>query len=229
MFIDREDAGRKLALALRAYRGSDAVVIALPRGGVPPAFVVARQLQLPLDIRMPHKIGAPFNPEMAIGAVTEQGEVLYERAVIDRLGVSLADLQRLGDTEFETLQRRLVDLRRGLKRQSLSARTAILVDDGLATGSTMQAAVHMLRAEGARRVVVAVPVGPPPAVAMLNAVADEVVCLLQPPSFAYVGQYYESFEQVQDEEVHTLLRDAAADPVNPVGGPGQPHRHAQEA
>jgi putative phosphoribosyl transferase len=209
MFTDRQHAGRRLARALEHYAGRDAVVVALPRGGVPLGAEVAHHLRLPLDIRMPHKIGAPLNPELAIAAVTEDGVLLYDPLVLDEFGLTEEQLEALKDEEMTRIRSRMAALRGHVARRNLEGKTVLLVDDGIATGSTMFAAIQMVRAEGASRVVVAVPVGPPSTIQRLRSDADEVVCLDTPIYFLGIGQFYRNFEQVDDGEVMALLDEAA--------------------
>lgn len=208
MFENRQDAGQQLAQALYALAGQDVVVVALPRGGVPVAAEVARLLRAPLDVRLPHKIGAPINPELAIGAVTEQGDVILDESLVAELGISPRQLAVLQERELQRVRERTARLRGHVPRQSLARRTVVIVDDGIATGATMEAAVRMARAEGARRVVVAVPVGPPSTLRRMQTLADEVVCLESHAWFGGVGQFYRDFGQVPDEEVVALLDEA---------------------
>ncbi|NYD40176.1 phosphoribosyltransferase family protein [Nocardioides panaciterrulae] len=208
MFEDREDAGRRLARALERHRGADVVVLGLPRGGVPVAFEVARALRAPLDVLCVRKLGVPFQPELAAGAVGEDGVVVVNPDVVAaaRLGPAELDaLQRRGAAELEEQVRRW----RGVApRQPLSGRIALVVDDGIATGATARAACQVARAHGAARVVLAVPVAAHQAVTALSQIADEVVCLDQPAEFWAVGQAYRHFGQTSDAEVTALLQAA---------------------
>lgn len=204
-FKDRKEAGGKLAAALARYSGAtDAVVAALPRGGAVLGRVAADALALPLDLVVPRKLGAPGNPEYAIGALAEHGEAVWnegERRIYDE-GV----LERLVAQEREESLRRLRTYRGALPPRDLSGKTVILVDDGVATGYTMRAAIRTARREGAARVVVAVPVAAPDAVELLKDEADEVIVLTAPEAFFAIGDFYDEFPQVSDEEVLRLMR-----------------------
>lgn len=212
MFTNRRQAGQRLAVALEHLRGVDAVVVALPRGGVPVAAEVARYLHLPLDIRLPHKIGAPFNPELAIASVTEDGELVADPAFLAKLGIDARALERLKTVEMQAVRRRVARLRGHVRRENLKGRTVIIVDDGIATGATVEAAVRMVVTEGACRVVVATPVAASSAVERLSREA-EVVCVRQSDSFAGISEFYLDFTQVTDEQVLELLRQAVASRV----------------
>lgn len=207
-FRDRAEAGRRLAEALDHLAGTDAVVLGLPRGGVPVAFEVADRLGLPLDVVVVRKVGAPNNPEFGVGAVGEEGVVLLNRSTLHRLGLREEDLQATVEEEQEELARRLHRYRRGRPAAEIKGRTAVLVDDGVATGGSAKAAVEVLRERGAGKVVLAVPVGPPDSVAELEMVADEVICLATPASFMAVGSWYRDFGQTRDEQVVDLLEKA---------------------
>lgn len=205
-FHDRTQAGEMLAADLQGYKNAkDTVVLGLPRGGVVTAAVVASALHLPLDITCPRKIGAPFNPEFAIGAVTETGSAIFNRDVISRLGIPEEYLKHEVVKETKNAQQRLSVFRRKMGKRVLEDKTVILIDDGLATGSTMEAAIESVKNEGASRVVVAVPVSPPDTLDKMRTLADEVVCLFAPSNFYAVGQFYERFDQVEDDEVLEIL------------------------
>ncbi len=207
-FNDRRDAGKRLQEKLLHYRNCPgAVVIGLPRGGVPVAYEVAKGLDLPLDITCPHKIGAPFNPEYAIGAITEHGEGIFNEEVIKRLGISKEYLAREVKERTREARERLQVYRNDPRPREVKGETVILVDDGLATGSTMKAAISSMREEGAARIVVAIPVSPPETLYEIERLADEVICLYAPENFAAVGQFYREFSATSDEEVIELLRE----------------------
>jgi putative phosphoribosyl transferase len=213
-FADRDEAGRRLAehLARRdeaSLRPAEAVVLGIPRGGVPVAAAIARTLGLPLDVIVAHKLGAPGEPELAIGAVAADGTVLIEPWSRGIVGDDEAYLRRSADDEIARARRREVALRRGRPALDLHGRTAIIVDDGIATGATMHVAVLAARAAGASRVIVASPVGASESVATLRAVADEVVVLATPEPFFAVGEFYVRFDQTGDDEVAALLADGA--------------------
>jgi predicted phosphoribosyltransferase len=209
LFADRAQAGDELAEALRGERGSDAVLLAIPRGGVEVAAVMADRMELPLDIVVPRKLGAPQNPELGLGAIAEGVRVLDER-LIRTLGVPDAYLAGEIARQEAEIRRRTDAYREGRAPVPVTERTAIVVDDGVATGGTAIAAVRWARGAGAREVVFAAPVAPREAVELLRAEADRVVILWTPPRFHAVGQWYVEFSQVDDERVIELLRGAAA-------------------
>ena len=207
VFRDRSDAGQALAGRLgRWRRAADAIVLGLPRGGVPVAYEIAAALELPLDVLVVRKLGVPWQPELAMGAIASGGAMVLNDDVIRIAGgrerVDLAAVERRERAELERRER---DFRHDRPPLEVAGRTAIVVDDGLATGATMEAAVGALRQLGAARVVVAVPVAAPESKARVEALADEVVCLETPPWFSAVGQWYEDFSQTADAEVRELL------------------------
>ena len=205
-FTDRADAGRQLAADLGFLRGSGAVVLGLPRGGVPVAFEVAAELGAPLDVIVVRKLGLPTQPELAMGAIGEGGVRILNEAVVQRAWVTPADLAAAEETERQELDRQARAFRAGRDRVDIAGRTAILVDDGIATGATARAACLVARAQGAARVIMAAPVGPPGSAAALRTSSDEVRCLWTPASFSSVGEWYENFAPVPDAVVAALLR-----------------------
>ena len=206
MFIDRQDAGKNLAPLLAKYRGQkNLLVIGLPRGGVVLANEVATYLQAPLDVICPRKVGAPHNPELALGAVTETGAGYFNDDLIRHLGVSQKYLELECAKEQERSKQRLALFRKGLAPLNLQGKTVILVDDGLATGATMKAAIMSARAQKAAKIVVAVPVAPPDTAHEIKAMCDEFVCIDTPWLFQAVGQFYHDFGQTEDEEVVAIL------------------------
>ena len=210
-FTNRAEAGRDLAAMLDAIRDrGDVTVLALPRGGVPVAFEVAEALGAPLDVFTVRKLGAPANEEFAIGAIATGGITLLDSNAVRALGIGAAELDALVSKERVELARRDRLYRRNLPAPALAGRTVIVVDDGLATGATMQAAVAAIRTQKPARIVVAAPVGSREACATLRAVADACVCGLTPPTFYGVGAWYEDFSQTSDADVLDLLRRAAS-------------------
>ncbi len=209
MFADRREAGRRLAGALERFRGSDAVVLAIPRGGVIVGEEVAGALGLPLDVVVPRKIGAPGNPELGLGAVAP-GVVVLDPRMVDVLGVDEAYLEREIAAQEQEIDRRLEAYRAGRPGAEIRGRVAIVVDDGVATGGTAIAAVRWARAQGAQRVVLTVPVAPGASIRLLEEEADEVVVLEAPEPFYAVGEWYRRFEQTADVEVVDALARAAA-------------------
>jgi predicted phosphoribosyltransferase len=224
MYADRADAGRALANALAHLRAApDAIVLGLPRGGVPVAYEVARALGLPLDVLVVRKLGLPQQPELAMGAIASGGAVVVNDEVVRYLGSRREAFEAVRACEQVELERRERDYRGARSPLELAERTAILVDDGLATGATMEAAVRALQSLRARRVVVAVPVASQEAVERIEALADEVVCLATPPFFSAVGQWYADFGQTEDAEVRDLLaRASVAKQSSRHGGGGEP-------
>jgi putative phosphoribosyl transferase len=204
-FADREDAGRRLAQALSDFRDHDVVVLGLPRGGVPVAAVVARALGAPLDVIVVRKLGVPAAPELAMGAIGERGVRVLNELVLCDWNLSERDVERVEARERVELERRVRRFRGERSSLSLAGRTVIVVDDGVATGATARAACLVARELGARRVLLAVPVASSHAVSALEEVADQVVCLREPLWFRAVGEVYEDFAQVSDDEVKSLL------------------------
>lgn len=206
LFKDRYDAGEKLSLALKEYQNAEnTIVIGLPRGGVATAYEVATRLELPLDIVCPRKIGAPANPEFAVGAITETGDHFLNESVIKSLDIPKDELSAIIENEREVAKNRLKDLREGLPKRKLKGKVVIVVDDGLATGSTMKAALITAKKEGAEKIVAAVPVAPADSLEKIQELADEVICLETPPFFQAVSNFYDDFASTSDEEVKQLL------------------------
>lgn len=206
LFYDRTDAGRRLAKLLKRRIQGPCIVLAIPRGGVVVGYEVAKELGCPLDVVISRKVGAPAQPELAVGAVAEDGAVFVDEEIAGLVGVSRDYVERRAREELREVRRRAEEYRGGREMPDLSGKTVILVDDGLATGLTMMAAVHMARNKGAEKVVVAVPVSPPETVAKLRRHADEVICLETPTNFYAIGQFYERFDQLTDEETNSILR-----------------------
>lgn len=205
VFADRIDAGRQLAAQLTHLRRADVVVLGLPRGGVPVALEVARALGAPLDVIVVRKLGVPVQPELAMGAIGEDGVRVINESVVRLAGVREADLAAVEARERAELARRAARLRGHRARLSLIEKTAIVVDDGIATGSTARAACEVARAHGASRVVLAVPVAPREWASRLADAADELVCVASPRDFVAVGQFYADFSATSDDEVVRCL------------------------
>ncbi|MGO9319544.1 MAG: phosphoribosyltransferase [Solirubrobacteraceae bacterium] len=215
-FLDRHDAGRRLAVELQGLEDERPVIVALPRGGVPVAFEVARALGAPLEILAVRKLGAPGNPELGVGAVAEDGTGVLDPQSAGMLGMTQAMLDRTVELESRELRRRVERYRDGRPAIPVSGRTVIVIDDGLATGLTDLAAVRALRKRGAREIIVAVPVGSTEAVSLLAKEADRVVCLEVPPRLFGVGMSYRDFTPVSDEQVLALLAQAGSGEATPA-------------
>jgi putative phosphoribosyl transferase len=211
-FLNRRDAGRQLAEELSDYAEDPGVlVLGLPRGGVPVAFEVARALRAPLDVLVVRKLGAPGHRELAMGAIAGGGLRVLNMDVIEALGISQGAVESVAASESLELERQRQVYRGDAPLAELRGRTIIVVDDGLATGSTMRAAVGALRQSKPARIVVAVPVASAETARVLREVADDVVCVSTPPDFRAVSNWYEDFSQTTDQEVHSMLEKGALD------------------
>ena len=210
---NRQTAGQVLAEALKSQAGrDDVIVLALPRGGVPVAAEIARALDAPLDVMLVRKLGVPGYPELAMGAIASGGVRVMNDEVVRYSGAGEADIEAVVEAEGRELARRERVYRGDRPWPDLKGRCVILVDDGLATGATMHAAIDAVRAQQPGRIVVAVPVAPPDTVRALEPLVDEVVCPLQPESFMAIGQWYRDFTQTSDAEVLGLLKELAEKP-----------------
>lgn len=207
-FEDRNDAGRALAKALEPLHLKDPVVLALPRGGVPLAAEVARVLEAPLDLVMVRKIGVPNQPELAAAAIVNgsQPEIVVNDHVVEAVGLTQADLTRLAEIQLEEIRRRRAIYLPGHARVPLRGKTAIVVDDGIATGATVRAALLAVRRSHPAQLVLAVPVAPPAVVKLLRQDVDQLICLAMPEPFSAIGAHYRHFDQVSDDTVVSLLR-----------------------
>jgi putative phosphoribosyl transferase len=215
VFSTRIEGGQRLAARLESLRGSDIVVLGLPRGGVPVAAEVAKSLDAPLDVIVVRKLGLPSQPEVAMGAIGEGGVRVLDTDILAISGVTPAELRRVEERERATLEARSVRFRRGRDRVDLTGRTAVVVDDGIATGSTARAACQVARRRGASRVILAAPVGAYEVVQRF-ADADEVVCVSTPSNFLAVGNHYRDFSPTTEEEVIDLLDAATRRCGNPL-------------
>lgn len=205
-YQNRQQAGRQLAEKLQHLADRDLLVLALPRGGVPVAYEIAKSLHAPLDLMVVRKLGVPGQEELAFGAIASRGIRVLNSAVVRKLGIGEETIEEVADREQAELQRRAQAHRGDEPEPPLEGRYVILTDDGLATGSTMRAGIHALRQHRPESVVVAVPVGPPDSVRQVQDEADEVVCPSTPASFAAVGQWYVEFDQVSDDTIRDLLQ-----------------------
>ncbi len=218
MFRDREDAARRLALKLKAIELHEPLVLAIPRGGVVVGAVLARELGADLDVVLSRKLRAPGQPEFAIGAISEDGRVYLNKSVEGFLGSMEEYLAQEGRYEVSEIARRKKLFRAVRPPAPIEGRSVVVTDDGIATGSTMIAGLQTIKARRPREVIVAVPVGSPDRLLQVRRWCDDVVCLLAPEDFWAIGQYYDDFNQVTDEEVVELLREFASDhPVATTG------------
>jgi putative phosphoribosyl transferase len=212
MFNDRRDAGVHLASRLEEYKGQTGVlVLALPRGGVATGYEIAHYLKVPLDIVIVRKIGFPGQPELAIGAVSETGRVVLNESIISMYGVSKDYVEREVSQQKKEISRRAELYRKGKRLSSLEGKTIILVDDGVATGATMKAAIITLKEEMLKKLIVALPVAPAGMADEIEQMANTLICIETPFDFMAVGAYYHDFTQVSDEEVIDLLKRSAED------------------
>jgi putative phosphoribosyl transferase len=207
-FRDRTDAGRQLADLLTEYQGESPLVLGLPRGGVPVAYEIARKLRAPLDVWVVRKVGAPGQPELGVGAVAEGGALFLDRGMLRSLGFSETEMMQAAEREAEEVSRRVVRFRGPYPAPDLRGRTVILVDDGVATGGTVRAAIRALRARQPGKIVLAVPVGAVESLESLRPEADAIVCVHPAEFMMSVGEFYDDFRQTQDEEVQKLLATA---------------------
>ncbi|MES2902021.1 MAG: phosphoribosyltransferase [Pseudomonadota bacterium] len=229
-FRNRLHAGKQLAAALAHHAGTDAIVLALPRGGVPVGFVVAHELGLALDVLIVRKLGLPGHEEFAIGAVGSGGVRIVQPEVLDACGVSPTEVEPIVERELAEVARRERLFRGARPPPVLAGRAVILVDDGLATGSTMQAAIEVARQQAPARLVAAIPVGAALSCMAIAPEVDELVCLLRPPHFRAVSQWYRQFEQTSDEEVQDLLALAWREQAqHPLPTTTHPHRYGGTA
>lgn len=209
LFADRREAGQQLGERLKElHLADDVIVLALPRGGVPVGYEVARALQVPLDVFVTRKIGAPENPEFAIGAVASDGTLILDEEIVEQLGIPNDYVVSETEHQLMEIERRMAVYRGDRPAPRIEGRTVILVDDGVATGSTVRASLQALRKRNPGRLILAVPVGPPQTIEELRPLADEVVVLATPAPFWAVGRFYQSFQQTTDEQVVELLEAA---------------------
>jgi len=208
-FATRKDAARLLAGELTKYAGFDTVVLGIPRGGIIVAAELARRLDADFDVVIARKLGAPMNPELAIGAVSENGQVFLDRTMFAYVGADDAYIEEEKSRQQAVIAQRLERYRRILPRLPLEDRVVVVTDDGVATGATMLAALRGVRAEHSAKLIAALPVGPDDTLARLAKEADETICLRVPPYFGALGRFYDDFTQVEDQEITEILEQQA--------------------
>jgi len=216
-FADRREAASRISERLAEYRARHPVILGIPRGGIVIADTIANELRADLDIVLTRKLGAPGNPELAIGAVSEHGEILIDARIAKSVGANDDYIQREKARQLAEIEKRRERYRSVLPKVPLQGRTAIIVDDGVATGATMRASIWASRAEGAAEVAVATPVGATDAIEMLREEADQVICLSIPEYFYAIGQFYLDFRQVEDEEVIRILKAHSEKQISTIG------------
>ena len=209
MLRDRNDAAQKLSEQLHKYKGQYPLILGIPRGGVIIASILARELSGQLDVILTRKLGSPVSPELAMGSVDENGNIQLNLSIISALGVSKEMIEAERQAQLKLIKSRAEAYRRIYPKIPLKDRIVIITDDGIATGATMKAAIEAANAENPQKLVVALPVGPPETIEELQTIVDEVVCLMTPPDFKAVGQFYLSFNQVEDEDVEKILEGFA--------------------
>ncbi len=226
MFTDRKEAGRELAAALMRFKAESPVVLAVPRGGVPVAYEVARALEAPLDIIVARKLGAPGHHELGLGAIVDgdHPQSVLNEDIIRELRVSAQYIQTEIETELKEIRRRQTAYRKGRPAAEVAGRTVIVIDDGIATGGSIRAALRGVKRMGPGKLVLAVPVAPPETIAALSGEADEIVCLEAPEYFMAIGEFYDDFRQTRDEEVIELLEAASRWPAGAPGRTSGSHR-----
>lgn len=211
-FRDRFDAGHQLARALEKYRGQDVIVLGIPRGGVATASAIAEALHAELDVIVPRKLPLPFSPEAGFGAIAEDGTIILNEALVKHVRLSAEEIRTIADHVLAEIQRRVREYRGERPAAQLSGRVVILVDDGLATGYTMLAAIHSVKKQSAARVVVAVPCSPASTLADVKPLVDDLVCLVAPDTLSFaVADYYQDFHDMTDDEVKQRLKPKIAE------------------
>lgn len=207
MFIDRSDAGEKLSMKLERFKYENPIILAIPRGGIVTAYETIKKFGFEWDLIIPRKIGLPHNKEVAIGAISVDGTYIFNEKYINMLNISQDYIKNEILEQTEEIKRRLVKYKGNENFPDVKGKTVILIDDGIATGFTIQAAIHSIKKHNAKKIILAVPVAPQDAISQLEKIVDEVICLIIPDEFYAVGLHYKSFEQTTDEEVFSIVRE----------------------
>ena len=207
MFLDRQDAGKKLSMLLEKFKDENPIILAIPRGGIVTAYETIKKLGCKWDLIIPRKIGAPLNKEVAIGAISLDGTYIFNEKYINILNISQEYIKTEIFEQTEEIKRRLVKYKGNENFPDVKDKTIIIIDDGIATGFTIQAAIHSIKKHDAKKIILAVPVAPQDAISQLEKIVDEVICLIIPDEFYAVGLHYKSFEQTTDEEVFNIVKE----------------------
>ena len=207
MFVDRKDAGEKLSIALKKFKDENPIVLAIPRGGIVTAYETIKKLGFQWDLIIPRKIGLPHNKEVAIGAVSLDGTYILNEEYIDMLNISQEYIKKEVFEQIEEMKRRLNKYKGNENFPNVKNKTVLIIDDGIATGFTIQAAIKSIKKHNAKKIILAVPVGPQDTISLLEKIVDEVICLHIPYEFYAVGSYYKRFEQTTDEEVINIVHE----------------------
>ena len=207
MFIDRKDAGKKLAIELGKFKYENPIVLPIPRGGIVTAYETIKKFGFEWDLIIPRKIGLPYNKEIAIGAISLDETYLFNEKYIDMLNISQEYIEKEIFEQTEEIKRRLNKYKGNEKFPNVRNKTVIIIDDGIATSFTIQAAIKSIKKHNAKKIILAIPVAPRPAISLLEKIVDEIICLVTPEQFYAVGSYYKSFEQTTDEEVFNIVSE----------------------
>lgn len=207
MFLDRQDAGKKLSIQLEKFKYENPIVLAIPRGGIVTAYETIRKFGFEWDLIIPRKIGAPHNKEVAIGAIFLDGTRIFNEKYINVFNISEEYIKNEIFEQIEEIKRRLVKYKGNEKFPDVKDKTVIIIDDGIATGFTIQAAIHSIKKHNAKKIILAVPVAPQDAISQLEKIVDEIICLIIPAEFYAVGLHYKSFQETTDEEVFSIVKE----------------------
>jgi len=207
MFLDRQDSGKKLSIQLEKFKYENPIVLAIPRGGIVTAYETIKKFGFEWDLIIPRKIGAPHNKEVAIGAIFLDGTRIFNEKYINILNISEEYIKNEIFEQIEEIERRLVKYKGNEKFPDVKDKTVIIIDDGIAIGFTIQAAIHSIKKHNAKKIILAVPVAPQDAISQLEKIVDEIICLIMPAEFYAVGLHYKSFQETTDEEVFSIVKE----------------------